>query len=154
MGVYSGPLYGMETWHQWSSGLTLNAGGMPRIVIEKIVGLHALPEADDFRASRTEQPGEIIYPSFARGKTITYNGTIYANSWGNLRTWESTMYWSFWDRSNEGNMNVGGAYRFYARPLALEMDDEQTVGPHAIPYPYQRPFVLSLRLSDPNYYDA
>jgi hypothetical protein len=49
-------------------------------------------------------------------------------------------------------MTVGTFYYFHARPISCDMDDEQTVGPLASPNPFQRSFVLSLRLSDPAYY--
>jgi hypothetical protein len=151
---YSGPLYGLETTHVWNGSLVLNSESIPGIRLDKIVGLQSISEADDNRAPRTEQPGEVIYPSFSRGKTITYTGFVVAYNLGSLRSLQSSIIGAFNERSNEGTMTVGGAYYFHARPMALDMDDEQTLSPWASPSPHQRSFVLSLRLSDPAYYAA
>lgn len=146
---------GLEYLHTWNSIITLNEQtGIPRIEIDRITGLWSLPEADDNRAPRTAQDGEIVYPSFRRGKTITYTGRVIAATALSLRALQMGFLGAFGERSDEGTMVMShsGApsYYYIARVLALDMDEEQTFSQDSVPSPFQRGFDLSLRMSHPD----
>lgn len=153
-------ILGIEAIHNWRGLVDLNTQtGLPRIEVDRVTGLHALPEADDNREPATGRIGEVTYPSLPRGKTITYEGTIYGRTLYDLRAHSALLRGACAERSAEGWMQVnpdptigGAALGYAARVLALDMDDEQTVGVGTMPSEYQRHFVLSLRQSDPRYY--
>lgn len=133
---------------------------LPRIECERMIGLHALPEADDNREPAYGQIGERIYPSLARGKTITYEGTVYGRTLSELRTLMNQLRGLAGTyRSVEAPINVrphadigGTEWVYYARVMALDADDEQLLGPEAMPTAFQRPFILTLRQSNPRAY--
>ena len=103
--------------------------------------------------------GELGYTSLTRGKTITYEGRVIGRTLEELRAHGTLMRSLFADRTTAHKMAVrpnpaigAMAYYYNARVLALDMDDDQAASPWAMPSPYQRPFVLSLRQLDPRYY--
>lgn len=72
-----------------------------------------------------------------------------------------SMERAFSERSQLGVMIVdpqvadygsGDSWNFTARVMQLDCDEEQTLGPEAARSPWQRPFVLSLRMLDPRFY--
>jgi hypothetical protein len=158
-------ILGVEAIHLWN-GTELNrqltdAGAVrwPLVRFNRITGLLGLPEADDNRAPATGRIGEIVYPGFPRGRTITYEGTIYGRNLQELRGASASLRGSFSERSAQGMMVVkphpvvGGAdFYYYARTLAFDLDDEQVFGYEAQPSAYQRNFILSLRQADPRYF--
>lgn len=127
--------------------------------LEKIGGLHSRPDFDDNRGNQTTRPGEYLLPSFARGRTITYEGTLRAGSLAALREQEALMRAAY--SVTEGMMVVEYhpeysdeeqlAFVYFARPTQLDIIDEQAEGATAL-YPHGRPFVLALRQHDPRYY--
>lgn len=154
-----GPL-GLQGRHTWNGAFTLNdlESGLPYADLDKITGLFGLPESDDLRDPRIGANGEVLYPSFTRGKTITYEGrlispdaSIYAYRWQMLTV--------FANQSTEGTMAItphpawgSGGWSYQARVLTLEIDDEITVDKLAtMPSPYQLSFILSLRMKDNNF---
>lgn len=159
----AGPL-GLQGRHTWNGIFTLNnlEAGMPYVDLDRITGLFSLPEADDLRDPRVGANGEVIYPSFTRGKTITYEGRLIAANEG-IYGFRWFMLGAFANnQSNEGQMVItphpawgGGGWGFNARVLALDIDDEVTVESlQALPSPYQLNFVLSLRMRDNNIYQV
>ena len=154
-------ILGLEGIHRIGDELDVNVQtGWPRIELDRITGLHSLPEADDNREPTYAQGGERVYPSLARGKTITYEGRVLGRDIWQLRSKTHAlrlacaggrlMETSFVVRPHP---TVGGnSHRFDARVLSLEVDDEQTLGNEAMPTAYQRGFVLTVRQSDPRYY--
>lgn len=157
-------ILGLEAYFVWNGSTVLHGQTLPRARVTKIQGLHSLPDADDNRASRTAAIGEVAYPSLARGKTIVYEGVLQAATLSDLRELEASLRSAFADRSNEGSMahvpyedyiGEGGddGYWFYtARVLQLDVPEEQLFDATAVPSPYQRPFTLGLRMSDPRVY--
>jgi hypothetical protein len=155
-------ILGIEGIHRIADLVDLgdNESPLPRIEIDRITGLHSLPEADDNRENRYGQGGELVYRSLARGRTITYEGRILAADLYALRA----LTRNFRHAASSGRLGelavvvrphaaIGGVSHTYrARTLALEIDDEQLVGYEAMPTPYQRGFIFTLRQSDPRYY--
>ena len=150
----AGPL-GLQGRHQWNGGFILNhlEGGLPYADLDTITGLFSLPEADDSRDPRIGANGEVVYPTFTRGKTVTYEGriitvdeSIYAYRWA--------MLGAFADQNNEGTMTItphpswgGGGWQFQARVLTLDIDDDIIVDAlTARPSPFELHFILSLRM--------
>lgn len=154
----SGPL-GLLGRHLWNGSFAMNdleAGkaGMSFVDLDTISGLYSLPELDDLRDPRVGADGEILYPSFTRGKTITYEGRMITTSGENLTSYRWSMLQAFAEQSDEGTMTISphpswgsGGWTFMARVLALEIDDEIIVDSmQKIPTPYQVHFILSLRM--------
>jgi hypothetical protein len=160
-------ILGIEGIHVWN-GVELNrqlsdAGAVrwPLVRFNRITGLLGLPEADDNRAPATGRIGEIVYPGFPRGRTITYEGTVYGRDLLELRGAVASLRGTFSERSAQGMMvvkphpTVGGAqFYYYARPIAFDIDDEQVVGYESMPSAWQRGFILSLRQADPRYWHS
>ena len=136
--------------------------GWPRIELDRIAGLHALPDADDNREATYAQHGEEIYASLVRGRTITYEGRVLARDLYSLRAHSLLLRRAASKgRLREETITVrphdaigGNTHQYLARVLALEMDDEQIIGVDTMPTPYQRSFVLTVRMSDPRFYLA
>lgn len=157
----AGPL-GLQGRHTWfatsSSAFTINdlEGGLPQARLDRITGLFSLPEFTDLRDPVVAGNGEVIYPSFSRGKTITYEGhlitpdeSIYAYRWQMLQV--------MGNRANpEGTMQItphpawgSGMWEFTGRVLACDIDDEYVSSNLTdLPSPYQLHFVLSIRSKD------
>lgn len=153
-------ILGLEGIHRLADEIDMNTqGGLPRIQLDRITGIHALPEADDNREPKYGQGGEQVYPSLTRGKTIIYEGRILGADLPQMRAMmHSLRHAASRGRLGETSIVVrpggfGGVTHSYdARVLALESDDEQTLGLEAMPTAYQRGFVLTVRQSDPRYY--
>lgn len=154
-------ILGIEAIHRLANQVDLNTqSGLPRIEVDRITGLHALPDADDNREATYAWSGEQVYPSLNRGKTITYEGRILGADIYQLRALTHTLRHAaaagrLYETSIIASPHaaVGGSvYGYQARVLALEVDDAQTGGYEQIPTAYQRSFVLTVRQSDPRYY--
>lgn len=146
----------------WTCGsLTLNKpqGALPRVVFDKISGLHSRPEADDDRAQNTGRIGEIVYPSPQRGKTVVVEGRVQAYTLQDLRNLSNQLRGQFASTA-EQTITVAPdpaygtvSWHFNARAIQLDIDDDQSSYPStASPSPWQRDFILGLRQSDPRYY--
>lgn len=157
---------GLEATHEHdATGLVLNAPrelGYPRYRVQKIPGLHSLPEGEDVRDQRYGQLGEKARPSLPRGKTVTYEGEVQARTLAELREACNDLRYAFGDRRFEQRINVNphpdnplGMPMFYrARCTALEIDEEQTFRETRVPSPWCRPFVLTFRMGDPRFYEV
>lgn len=155
---------GLEAKHVWYDGFVLNdlSVWMPSSAyakLQRITGWHSLPEADDNRDPLTGRIGEIVYRSFPRGKSVSYEGDIIAINAQQLRRFGNQMRSAFSDRSNEHTMQVvpdadygSTIWEYNARTVSFDMDDEVTIDHLAVPTEYQQHFILTLRLSDPRYY--
>lgn len=164
MPVYSTDgVLGVEALHTWNGVITLNdKSGWPRIVIKRIRGLHDLPDSDDNREANTERIGETVYPSYARGKTITYEGEIRARSLHELRFGGQILRTAFGPDVTTGlnperrmviapHASYVGPdstqFTFTAQCRLVTLEDEQSSKRFA------RAFVVDLRLSDPRIYE-
>jgi hypothetical protein len=155
----SGPL-GVEGRHQWNGGLMINdLSADPRLKITGTIGgLYSLPDAEDLRDNPIGRRGEIPRNSVRRGKTLTYPIAVQAHSMADMRSLMGQAASSFQNLA-EGLMVItpdpayaDGTIRSYrARALACESGDEQFDNQNL--WPYQQPFLLSLRMSDPRFYD-
>lgn len=160
---------GLEALHEWwvnggPGGLVLNRpreAGYPRYRLRTIGGLHSLPEGDDNRDTRQGAIGEKARPSLPRGKTVTYEGDVQALTLPSLRQACDDLRYVFGDRRMEARMDVRpaegselGRWLFYrARCTSLEIDEEQTFRENHQPSPWVRPFVLTLRMGDPRFFE-
>ena len=163
---------GIEALHSWTPpgaltpAITLGAvkapttGELiwPRYKLSRVSGLHSLGDPQDSRDLLVGRVGEIARLSKRRGKTVVYEGTIHARNLLELRTAEQDLRAAFFDLDLEGRMDVAWhednvefaavTPKFYeARALACEIIDEQ--GSKR----FDRAFVVSLRMSDPRYFD-
>lgn len=159
-----GPL-GLEAKHVWvpatGPAVVLNdlTVALPRVKVDRISGLHALPDVGDSREPRTASVGETIYPVYPQGKTITYEGRIMGRTLAEMRSLGQTLRSGFGERSSEGIMTLSpqagygsGEWHYSARSMAFTMDDEQTLGEETRPTPFQRNFIATVRASDPRFY--
>jgi hypothetical protein len=158
----NGPL-GLQGRHTWYAtgvdGFTLNdlEYGLPVAQLDRITGLFALPDFTDLRDPVIGGNGEVIYPSYSTGKTITYEGRIITADGESLYAYRWEMLNTFGDRTDpEGTMNItphpswgSGGWKYTARVLALEIDDEYLETSLDVqPSPYQLHFILSVRSKD------
>lgn len=158
---------GLEATHVWTpdepatSPVVLNdRGALPRFWLDRIGGFKSLPDADDNRQSRTARIGESPLPGLVRGKTITPEGRIQATSLQELRQQESLLQAALGERDLEGGWAAVpkpglGDDTFHwetrGRVLQLDVDDEFTYDANAQPTPWQKAFLLGIRLSDPRW---
>ena len=159
-GIEHGVL-GLEGIHRLNNRFDMNLQGVyPRVKIDRITGLHSLPDADDFRENNYGRAGEIEYQSLYRGRTVVYEGRCQAMDLLGLR-WITRTFreaGSF-GHLHHGNITVyppaaigGVVFEYEPRILSLEIDDEWTRSLHAVPSPYQREFILTVRSGDPRYF--
>lgn len=138
----------------------------------EITGLKDKPDADDPRVNLTNRIGERAFPRQQRGKTITFQGRVYADSLQRLRAWQSLVEscaaarssdpldWQMFSYYGSSVYNgdatpydtAGYFWLAYAIPIGFTMSNKQDVGPDAAPTPYQRAFTLSMRMSDPRWW--
>lgn len=157
-------LPGLSAKHAWRAGqfvLGDNQGALPRYKLKTIKGLWSTPDSDDNRRRRYGQPGEYATPGAVGGKTIAYGGLVQASTMVELEyacnLLKAAHYYDA--QLSEGQMTIarnaavgGHSYSFTARLVQVEIDEEQTFAATDRPSPWQRPFVVSFRLSDPRVY--
>lgn len=156
-------IWGTEGIHTWN-GVALNdLDGWPGAAVyklDRITGLSSLGDAEDSRDVNTGRVGETARRSFRRGKTITYEGRIWARGRVAMRNAEAVLRAAFADQTREYTMTVDPpafatgetSKQFNARALVVDIPDEET-SPHSSRLGHERPFAISVRLSDPRYYD-
>jgi hypothetical protein len=153
-------ILGLEAIHNLR-GLEMNNKdvGFPRIVLDKINGIHGRADGDDNREPRRGHMGEWVYPSALRGRTITYEGRIQGLDLVSMRAKANSLRSVFASSEPEDPMLVspplargGVAWIMWVKPLGLDLDDEQAFGPTRLPTGFQRTFTASVRQSDPRYY--
>ena len=155
---------GIEARHVWN-GLTLNDLTVwPRYRLRRIRGLHDLPDSDDNREPKTEQIGEIVYPSYARGKTVTYEGEVIGKTLQELRAGSHSLRSAFGPDIATGlnperrmvivpHPTYGTQqHTFQGQCRLCTVEDEQTQGPTRQLSPFIRAFVIDIRLADPRLY--
>jgi len=129
----------------------------PWFKVTRVTGLWSLGDPQDVRDNRVGADGEIPRLSRRRGKTVVYEGVIKARSRLELIECRDELAAAFEDMTGEGTMvgswhgeneDLGGedARYFRGRALTCDVVDEQTSQKH------ERPFVVSIRLSDPNFF--
>lgn len=168
---------GIEAVHTWEGGggLTLNdlTGDFPRYRVLRIAGLHTRAEVEDVREPALGRLGEVVRPSFRRGKVVTYTGFVEALDLAQLRDAQAAL--AAFDSTDEEQMTIaqlpalGSITRFFRARcmLADGGEDEQQAAPtHVVPVhnadgsvtakltAYVRPLTIALRLSDPRVYDT
>lgn len=155
-------ILGLEAKHVWNGGVALNDLGVsPRVKLNHIGGLYSLPDADDEREKMNSRPGELVYPSYPRGKTLTYEGTIEAYNQENLRQVRNALRVAFSERSAEGTMaaiphaTYGSiSWEFAARVISFDSDEQIKADYDAqsgLAPIYTRDFTIALRMSDGRY---
>ena len=150
---------GLECTHA-IGGVTMNDRTLShRIKLNRITGLHSLPESDDERRPRTGFLGEATYPGYARGKTVVYEGVVEGSSLDNLRSKCAAFRAGLQNRSDEYLVTItpnaswgDDIWAYYARVMQLDIDDVQADrSPRHARGPYGRGFMLGLRMSDPRF---
>lgn len=156
---------GLEGRHQWLSAVAgLSAmlndlAAVPRIKVDKIPGFYSAADAEDNRQAKTGRRGDLVLPSYTRGKTITYEGRVQARSLIECREVAAGLRGAVAERNLEGTMEITyhpdyatGVWHYEARVIAFDEDEEFTA-PRTHPKgPWQHRFVLSLRMSDDRFY--
>ena len=154
-------ILGLEGIWNVASTLDINVqGALPRVKLDRVVGLHGLPEIDDHREANYAQAGEQVYITNNRGKTIGFEGRVQGRTLGELRNLSVLLRLAFsHTRQTEGdftcrpNAAVGGpTWKLRGRTLSFELDDEQLLARTAVPTPWQRSFIASVRMGDPRYF--
>lgn len=161
--IADGPL-GLEAIHvlhgRWANVYLNDLAAYPRFELDRISGLHSLPEAEDQRYSPVGVPGEIPLPSQVRGKTLTYEGRIVAHNAQEMRQQAAFLRNMAAERSVEVRIDITPhpAYGdiqwwFGARTTAYDSDEEiKETSLSAYPSPHQRDFTWSVRMSDARFY--
>ncbi len=154
---------GVEAVHTWETGLVLNdRSTYPQYRVRRVSGLHSTPDFEPISDNATGRTGEIARFQTRRGKTISYEGEILAESLADLRDATGELIAAF-SSTDELRMDIephpdySGSdlpARFYtARPLDVGVEDDQTeTSPFRWTRGYERPFSVSLRMSDPRFY--
>jgi hypothetical protein len=164
-------IVGVEGIHTWETGLVLNdrLSGYPYYRVERIPGLRSAPDVNPQADPTPGRTGEKPRLTDRLGKTITYEGLVVARNIIDLErayaelvaafsgTIEMRMVASphpdYPGGSGSGDLPPLPTREFYARPLDAGGDEEQTAPAQSTSLGYERPFSLSLRLSDPRFYN-
>lgn len=139
-------------------------GAFPRMKCHAINGLRGRADIDLNADPYVGRTGELVRPSFLRGKTVTYEGDagqvsgIQAKTLESLRLFQGQLSGRFgWP--GEARIDIdphvsygGNAYFYKARVSAWDPDESQSLGPDSMPSPWLRSFVLALRMHDPRIY--
>lgn len=118
------------------------------------------PDMEDKREARTADPYEYPYPPLILGKTLVYEGFIWADTEQSMRNFIKAIQWGFTtDRENEGEMTVtpyasigGPVWTFNARCLDFKPDKELSWNRNRPTGAFRKGFTLTLRMSDPRWY--
>jgi hypothetical protein len=146
---------GLEAIWTWSGGFVLNdQSDIPEwVIVQRVTGLFDGPDHEAPADKRVGRIGENFRPASAGGKTIVIEGEARSESLAGLRSMCRAMRGAFSVTSVEGVMAIapnaalgGPTGGLNCRPIALQMDEVQAT--HA----WRRPFILSLRASDPRVY--
>lgn len=170
-------ILGIEARHSWNNpfagggAIVLNqldwenaAGSgirqrvLPDLKVDRISGIFDLPEIEDVREPLPGRIGELAYAALQRGKSDIYEGRIRARTLRELRQRGRAMKGAF-AGTTEGTMTVAphpdqgvAAWHYRARVMQFTCPDEQLFDRNHLPTPWIRPWVLTLRQSDPRYY--
>jgi hypothetical protein len=149
---------GREVKHQWGT-LVLNdrqpAGGAGRYVIDKLTGWYSLPEIEDARRSSGSKRGEVVLPTYPRGKTVVYEERIEAKTLPAWRSAYRALASAFQFRNEEGYMYLLGSpveWFFRARVMQMDADDDPANIDPRRPWPLTGGFQIGLRLGDARTY--
>ena len=156
-----------EGFHVWSvDALRLNDEATLTTLgywfkLDSIPGLKTLGDTDLNAEPATGHEGEITRRTLRRGKSVSYEGRVMAQTLPNVRAGVRALERAFQDAavgemalSLHGDYNPPGktTYVYGARCSACAPADKDVLlpGDH---YPYQRPFVVGLRVHDPRFYE-
>src|SRR3954447_11985615 len=90
---------GLNGTHTWNDDVVLNDRTVwPRVKLNRIPGLHTLPELEDQRDLPVGAMGEIPRPSLTRGKSLVYEGTVEARTQVELEAFRSDLLQAFMAR--------------------------------------------------------
>lgn len=154
---------GLSAKHSWRGGQVVfgdNQGTLPRYKLRKIAGYYSTADLDDNRRRKFGQVGERPTPGGVGGKTLTYSGTVQANTLDELEYMSNLLQHAAGSdpQLGEAAMTIsrvragGHSYQFTGRLVQCELDDEQEHGGQDMPTPWQRNFVVAFRLGDPRIY--
>lgn len=146
--------------HQWQGGVTLgDPAANPFYRVRRIEGLGSLGERRDARTPRVAGIGETPRRSPRQGKTVVYTGTIEADDYVALLKAEAVLAGAF-AVTDEQRMDVfapadaGQPAMFYmAGSMACDVVAEQAMQGDGH-RPWERTFVIALRMSDPRVYQT
>lgn len=158
----------LDAVHTWNDEFSINRlwetgaqPNFPRVRIDPLNGLpgfHALPEGTDNRDVPVGVPyREIPRASFRSGKTLVYSGWLEARNESDLDQLEADMTSAF-ASMDEGTMvleqfSTGTKYLYTARCTALVIDGNAPSSRRRMTNGHERTFTLSLRMSDPRFYE-
>jgi hypothetical protein len=147
---------GLWEVHRWNGDLELNTqDGPDRLWVQKITGLHALPDRVDTSTPKVARIGRNRRPRNPLGKTVIYEGQIQGSSTVSLRSQRTALIAAFADTVSEGYMDIlpqvgddSPVARFYADVMQLDPPEEIT----SVFTPFNRTYLLGLQLNDPRIY--
>jgi hypothetical protein len=147
---------GLEAIWTWSVGsfvLNDQAAKPEWLIIQRVTGLFDGPDHEAPADKRVGRIGENFRPASAGGKTVVIEGEARSLTLEGLRSMCRGMRAAFAPQAVEGvmaiapNVALGGPTGgISCRPIALQMDEIQANDT------WRRPFILSLRASDPRVY--
>lgn len=150
---------GLEAVHTWDERVTLNElVSFPRIKLDKITGLGGTPDQPIQQDSLIGRIGEIPRFAVKRGRTITYEGSVQGRDRVETRGLLGLMAYGFAPMDERQmvvtlNASLGGdTYTWRGRVLDYQPSEEIVSGPSLNTRGWERPFVVSFRLSDPRFY--
>lgn len=131
---------------------------LPHTRLQKIVGIHDKPDADDPRVQLVYQPGELPLPRLQRGRSITYTGVIVGSTLSEMRAKEAALRAAVSSGSDNplawylsvgynGLVDSALVFKGWGIPVGFTCDDDQP-NPDTAPTPWQRVFDLTFRQSD------
>lgn len=159
--LQEGPL-GLQGWHSLN-GITMNdltPGHWPRVFLTSITGLRDRADSADNRELNTGRVGETVYPSLQGGKTLVYTGILQAKDPVSLEVARSSLLYATYTEDvlpmlfTPPPARGGVAFFTPVRVLACTIDDDFTYIPTSMPSPWQRAFILTVRMSQPVFYQT
>jgi len=155
-------ILGTEARFLWR-GLTLNdkEASLPKTICRAVRGLYSARDSDNITDKKSSNPGEVLFPSFSRGKTLSYEFTLYAADLPSLRAEIDVIRSAFVvDLSNAYPMihqphpSLGTQeWGYDARVTAFDMDEVDPTSEDDAISEYQIGFSVALRNFDGRYYD-
>jgi len=155
---------GLSGKHTWDGQVVLNdLTAWPRYRVERIIGLHARPDADAPADKLPGGIGEVPRRSTHGGRTIVYEGLIEAGTYAELETARDELLAAF-AGTDPRQMSVTSFLTdlarpvvfFTARPVTCEVPDEHPALDRldALTYGHERRFTVAVRAGEPRYYAA
>ncbi len=155
---------GLEARHEVRSPngqivLLNDQAAVNRYKLDAIPNLYSRAESEDNRSSKVGRHGEVIYPSYKTGKTFTYEGRTQCRNLFDLQAVDTALrgacsepYLETEFRLTHNPALATGEWRYWARIISFTEDARWEFNPRHARSPFQRRFVIGVRMSDDRFY--